>query len=120
MWGCWNGRVSDMVGGLRALRGVLLYVCACGVVLCASCTCVDDVQVAMMGVVSSAVAAMDAHRGVAAVAESGVLLLRNLSEVAANQVCARHWSRVDSGQEGWRMRAGGRSRVCAKAGGLRP
>ncbi len=37
--------------------------------LCASGTCVDAVQVALMGVVSSAVAAMDAHLGVPAVAE---------------------------------------------------
>ncbi len=45
------------------------------------------VQVALMGVVSSAVAAMDAHRGVAAVAEHGLGFLRYLSMVDANMVC---------------------------------
>ncbi len=57
----------------------------------------DVVQVALMGVVSSAVAAMDAHRGVAAVAEQGLALLRILSRGDANRVCARLCS-VDSGQ----------------------
>jgi hypothetical protein len=65
--------------------------------LCASGTCVGVVQVALMRVVSSAVAAMDAHRGVAAVAENGVLLLRNLSLADANRVCAL-WCSLDSGQ----------------------
>jgi hypothetical protein len=49
-----------------------------------------------MGVVSSAVAAMDAHRGVAAVAEQGLGLLRNLSSAVASRVCAWLCS-IDSG-----------------------
>jgi hypothetical protein len=65
--------------------------------LCVSGVCVVVVQVALMGVVSSAVAAMDAHRGVAAVAEQGLALLRFLSRESANRVCARLCS-VDSGQ----------------------
>ncbi len=65
--------------------------------LCVSGTCVDVVQAALMGVVSSAVAAMDAHRGVPAVAEQGLRFLRNLSVAEANRVCARLCS-VDSGQ----------------------
>jgi hypothetical protein len=72
-----------------------------------------------MGVVSSAVAAMDAHRGVAAVAENGVLLLRNLSFADANRVCAR-WCSMDSGQGGWPVCVGwGRDRrVCGWLTGL--
>jgi hypothetical protein len=46
----------------------------------------DVAQVALMGVVSSAVAAMDAQRGLAAVAEHGLGLLRNLSSANANRV----------------------------------
>ncbi len=60
----------------------------------------DVVQVALMGVVSSAVAAMDAHRGVAAVAEAGLDFLHGLSASDANRVCARSFSSVDSGQGG--------------------
>ncbi len=40
----------------------------------------------MMRVVDSAVAAMDAHRGVAAVAENGLCFLRNVSLAEPNMV----------------------------------
>ncbi len=53
-----------------------------------------------MGVVSSAVAAMDAHRGVPAVAEHGLCFLRNLSVTDANKVCARCLSSMVGGQGG--------------------
>ncbi len=78
----WHGR--------RAMRMTLCAAeCPCdGVMRCVSGTCVDVVQVALMGVVSSAVAAMDAHRGVVAVAEEGLWFLRNLSVAEANKVCA--------------------------------
>ena len=46
------------------------------------------VQGPLMDVVSSAVAAMDAHRGVAAVAEHGVCFLRCLSMGDENKVCS--------------------------------
>jgi hypothetical protein len=46
----------------------------------------DVVQVALMGALSSAVAAMDAHRGLAAVAEQGLGFLRNLSVADTNLV----------------------------------
>ncbi len=59
-------------------------------------------QVAMMDVVSSVVAAMDAHRGVPAVAEHGLGFLRNLSVTDANKVCARLCS-VDHRQGGLPM-----------------
>ncbi len=50
------------------------------------------VQVPLMGVVSSAVAAMDAHRGVSAVAEHGVCFLRNLAVVDGTEVrCGGVW-----------------------------
>ncbi len=101
VWGCWNGRVSDMVGGLRALRGVLLCVrVAVRSLLCVPGTCVDVVQVALMGVVSSAVAAMDAHRGAAVVAEQGLGFLRHLSREDANRVCARCLRSMGGGQGG--------------------
>ncbi len=68
--------------------------------LCASGTCADVVQAALMGVVSSAVAAMDAHRGVAVAAEYGLGFLRNLSVAEANRVCDRHWCSMAGGQGG--------------------
>jgi hypothetical protein len=40
-----------------------------------------------MGLVSSAVAAMDAHQGVATVVDNGVMLLANLAEAETNKVC---------------------------------
>ncbi len=62
--------------------------CACcGVMLCVSGACVNVVQLALMGVVSSAVAAMDAHRRVEAVAEHGLVFLGNLASMDANRVC---------------------------------
>ncbi len=45
------------------------------------------IQVPLMGVVSSAVAAMDAHQGVAAVAEHGLGFLGGLAAADANLVC---------------------------------
>jgi hypothetical protein len=77
----------------------------------------DVVQVTVMGVVSSAVAAMGAHRGVAAVAEEGLGILRNLSLVDANRVCVvvaygrRH--RVVDREDGLRREAGSRGDVGA-------
>ena len=44
------------------------------------------VQVPLMAALSTAQSAMDAHRGVAAVAEHGLCFLRNLSLVEANRV----------------------------------
>jgi hypothetical protein len=44
------------------------------------------VQVPLMRVVDSAVAAMDTHRGVAAVAEHGLGFLRNMSNPEPNRV----------------------------------
>ncbi len=44
------------------------------------------VQVPLMRVVDSALAAMDAHRGVAVVAESGLGFLRNMSTAEPNRV----------------------------------
>ena len=89
--------------------------------MCVSGTCVDVVQVALMGLVSSAVAAMDAHRGVAAVAEHGLCFLRCLSIADANRVCARCLRSVDCRQGGGQCVCGRvwNGRVCAKAGGLR-
>jgi hypothetical protein len=52
-----------------------------------------------MGVVSSAMAAMDAHRGVAAVAEAGMDFLQSLSTSEATDVCARLCS-MGGGQGG--------------------
>jgi hypothetical protein len=59
----------------------------CGSVVCVFVVCVVVVQVALMGVVSGAVAAMDAHQGVASVAGRGVFFLRSLSTTDANTVC---------------------------------
>ncbi len=55
-------------------------------------------QVALMGVLSSVVAAMDANRDVAAVAEHGVGFLRNLSVADANKVCDRVYGGGDTGR----------------------
>jgi hypothetical protein len=44
------------------------------------------VQVPLMGVLNSAVAAVDAHRGIAGVAELGVFFLRSLAWADANKV----------------------------------
>ncbi len=70
--------------------------------MCVSGVCVVVVQVALMGVVSSAVAAFDAHRGVPAVAEQGLALLRFLSRESANRVCVA-WTvdKVDGLCVGW-------------------
>ncbi len=51
---------------------------------CVVALCV--VQVPLMRVVDGAVAAMDAHRGVAAVAEHGLGFLRNMSITEPNMV----------------------------------
>ncbi len=79
------------------------------------------VQAALMGVVSSAVAALDAHLGVAAVAEHGVCFLRCLAVADANRVCALCLSSMVGGQGGGQCVCGRvwNGRVCAKAGGLR-
>ncbi len=88
--------------------------------MCVSGARVDVVQVALMGVVSSAVAAMDTHRGVAAaVAEHGLAFLRNLSLAEANKVSARWCSMGDGQGEGLCVREGGWARVCGMVGGLR-
>ncbi len=60
-----------------------LAVLGCGTVCAGG---MDVVQVALMDVVGSAAVAMDAHWGVAAVAEEGLSFMRNLSWVDANKV----------------------------------
>ncbi len=52
--------------------------------LCSSGACVGVVQVALMGVVSSAVAALDVHMGVPDIADDGRAFLNNLSLHSAN------------------------------------
>ncbi len=89
-----------------------------GVMRCVSGTCVDVVQVGLMGVVSSAVAAMDAHRGVVAVAKDGLWFLRNLSCADGTKVCAR-WCSMDSGHGRWPVCWGkgrGLGMVCGMVG----
>jgi hypothetical protein len=56
------------------------------------------VQVLLMEVVRSAVVAMDAHRGVAAVVELGLRFLSNLSLKETNRV-----RKVDNGRRAGRM-----------------
>jgi hypothetical protein len=51
-----------------------------------SCVCAHCVQVALMGVVSSAVAALDANRGIPEVASAGLAFLLNLAMAPENQV----------------------------------
>ena len=51
------------------------------------------VQVPLMVALPAAQAAMDAHRGVAAVAEQGLAFLRNLSFAEANKVSWPRWAR---------------------------
>ncbi len=60
----------------------------------------------MMRVVDSAVAAMDAHRGVAAVAEHGLCFLRNVSLADSNRV-SRQVMGVFAVIWGWVVGAGG-------------
>jgi hypothetical protein len=48
--------------------------------------CAYGVQVALMGVVASAVAAVDAHRGIAEVARAGLGFLENLAVDRENMV----------------------------------
>ena len=51
------------------------------------------VQVPLMAALSTAQAAMDAHRGVAAVAEQGLAFLRRVSVAEANKVSWPRWVR---------------------------
>jgi hypothetical protein len=54
--------------------------------MCFCCSCTDCLQVVLMGVVASALAALDAHRGVAIIARCGLGFFWNLSSTAENQV----------------------------------
>jgi hypothetical protein len=51
-----------------------------------SCVCAHCVQAALMGVVSSAVAALDTNRGIAEVASAGLGFLQNLAMAPENKV----------------------------------
>ena len=67
-----------------------MFVCGCAldVVGCAvGCVCVwGRGQVPLMGALDSIVGALEAHRGVASVAEAGLKCLFNLSFAEANRV----------------------------------
>jgi hypothetical protein len=104
-WGC---RIRKGVGCVH--HGCAAGLCACGVVVVwAVCAGMDVAQVPLMDVAGSAVAAMDMHRGVVAVAEYGLGFLRNISSAEANRVRAAVEHRLCVHSEdglwfGWAMR----------------
>ncbi len=83
-----------------------MFVCGCAldVVGCVvSCVCVwGRGQVPLMGALDSIVGALDAHRGVASVAEAGVSCLWKLSFAEANRVrrIGCWWARAVFGGQG--------------------
>ncbi len=64
----------------------MLYRYALGIAMCVSVDSFVVVQVPLMGVLGTAVAALDAHRGLWEVAEMGLLFLRDLAVFPENHV----------------------------------
>jgi hypothetical protein len=84
------GECASAKGGGRCQRLPVLVACTSMlfglIAFSMTCFCAHCVQAALMGVVSSAVAALDANRGIAEVVSAGLCFLQNLAMAPENQV----------------------------------